>query len=325
MEYVAGIDGGGTKTVAILADMDGKIVAHSSGGPTNPNVVSQDKLFYTFKTMLDELEQKQPNSVQNISVLFAGISGTGNEASKNDVGKVLLQLLPENTRVQVEPDTINALYSGTYRSHGIVHISGTGSITYGISSDGVHDRVGGWGYLFGDEGSGYDIGRQGIIQALKAHDGRGSDTILLDQITAFFDVTNPYDLVRKIYTAESPKNEIAPIARLVFQSYKQNDAVAEQIISETVQEISKSIRTLHEKLFNQEEKVKAVLCGGVFNDKEMLPQLLKEELKYCRNIQLVLPKVSPAGGAIIGAYLMKKQHLDNSTIQSIISNLQERR
>ncbi|WP_174614316.1 N-acetylglucosamine kinase [Virgibacillus ihumii] len=317
MEYVAGIDGGGTKTVAILADLDGTIVAQTSGGPTNPNVISGNKLFDTLKTLLDELEQMLPNALWNVSVLFAGIAGTGNNASRITVEQVLKQLLFNKTRIRVEPDTINALYSGTYGKHGIVHISGTGSITYGINAHGVHGRVGGWGYLFGDEGSGYDIGRKGIMRALKAHDGRGPDTVLLKRISSDFEVSNPYDLVRKIYTSESPKNKISPVAKLVFQAYKQNDIVAQQIISDTSQEIKESIGTLYMKLFEKGQNVKVVLCGGVFQEKEILPRLLKEELKHDSNIELIMPNISPAGGAIIGAFLMRNGQLNHSVIKKL--------
>ncbi|WP_077328129.1 N-acetylglucosamine kinase [Virgibacillus siamensis] len=320
MEYAAGIDGGGTKTVALLADMHGNIIARSAGGPANPNVVPYDNLLYTFNNLFDELEQQCPDAMQNVSVLFAGISGAGNAAAKYEIEAVLKQLLPKTTRIQIEADTINALYSGTYGDYGIVHISGTGSITYGINARGQHGRVGGWGYLFGDEGSGYEIGRQGIIHALKAQDGRGPDTVLLDKIYDHFREKNPYELVRKIYTAKIPKEKISPVSKLVFEAYRKSDSVATHIIADAADEISMSIRTLYNNMFNQHDSVRAVLCGGIFYETDIIPPLLYEKLTDCSKIELSIPKLNPAGGSLIGAYLMKDQQLDNTVIESLISN-----
>lgn len=322
MEYIIGIDGGGTKTTAVIANMKGEILVQTSAGPTNPNVISTEVVFQTLSIIIHELKKQSPVAYQNIINVFAGISGAGNDKAKKSLKEMIEQLVcNDNVQVNVESDPINALYSGTYGQPGIVQISGTGSITYGINDKAEHGRVGGWGYLFGDEGSGYDLGRQGVIAALKFHDGRGNKTILLEMLRDYFKVTSEFDLVQKIYASPSPKNEISPISKMVIQAYKNDDKVAQQIILNVVNEISLSIKTLHMRLFQSEQIVKAVLCGGVFNEKEVLPRLLKEELLDTKNIHLTIPEMSPVGGSVIGAFLMENRHQGPHVIQNIISTI----
>ncbi|MFC4557591.1 N-acetylglucosamine kinase [Virgibacillus kekensis] len=322
MDHVIGIDGGGTKTSAVIADSDGRIIIKAIAGPTNPNVVPHDEVFETLSTLFNELKNQFAGTALNITTVFAGVSGAGNDTAKKALMEMISKLVDATVEVVVEADPINALYSGTYGQPGIVQISGTGSITYGINSESEHGRVGGWGYLFGDEGSGYDLGRQGVIAVLKAADGRGKKTILQENILEYFQVNNEFDLVQNIYTAPSPKSEISAISRMVLEAYRKEDKVAREIVADIVKEMGVSINTLHQKLFNEREKVKVVLCGGVFKDKDILPQLLKAELKEAEYLQLTAPEMSPVGGSVIGALLhQNKEKPREEVIQTIISTI----
>ncbi len=311
-----GIDGGGTKTVAVIADRNGKVIAQTRVGSTNPNSCSKQELEKTFRELFHTLEVQVPTSFQKITNLFAGIAGTGNEANKIFLKDMIKQFVPAHTLIHVEPDTINALYSGTYGNPGIVQISGTGSITYGINKNQKHDRVGGWGYLLGDEGSGYDIGRQGIMAVLKAYDGRGPNTIMSQRMFTYFNKDNGHDFIQKIYSSPSPKNEIAALSKIVIQSFKQQDPEADRIIGSVIQEITHSIKTLYKKLFSEHDKVKVVLCGGIFSEKA-IAELVKISLNDDPNKTVVLPDIPPVGGSLIGAYVMGGEHPTSDIIKNI--------
>ncbi|WP_088052888.1 N-acetylglucosamine kinase [Virgibacillus dakarensis] len=317
MEYVIGIDGGGTKTDAMLATTNGIVLAKTSAGPSNPNIVKRDRLVQNIKIILRSLENQVPNASRMVSCLFAGISGASSTEAKEVLYEILEQLVPKNVQVCIEPDTINALYSGTYGKPGIVQILGTGSITYGINKKLEHDRVGGWGYLFGDEGSGYDIGRQAITTALKFQDGRNPKTVLLNMLLEHFVVDNSYELVHKIYSSKNPKELISPLSKMVFEAYRKHDFAAQQIIHNVVKEVTLNIKILHKKLFLSGEKVEVVLCGGVFRDRDLLPELLRKELYPY--LDVILPVMLPVGGSLIGAFLMKNMEIEDSVIKNIIS------
>lgn len=321
MTYIAGIDGGGTKTTAVITTTDGKVAAKASAGPVNPNVVKQDELYETFSGLMHDLKQQDKMAFNHLTSLFAGISGAGNDKAVQMLTSLLKELIPEKTRVRVEPDTINALYSGTLGEPGIVQIAGTGSITFGLNAEGRRDRTGGWGYLFGDEGSGYDIGKAGITAALKAFDGRGEDTMLFDMICSHFRINDPHNLIQYIYSLPSPKIAISPVAKLVFEAYKQHDAAAAEIITGAATELTNSIRTLKMKLCQSEEKVNVVLCGGIFDDRDVLLKLLKKELQSDQTLTIITPEMTPVGGSIIGACLMENGPPDEAIVQNFIPHV----
>lgn len=313
LAYVIGIDGGGTKTVAVLADRLGYVLDTVIAGPTNINTTSEQDVEEVFRVLFQVLKEKHPLAFEHVSTVFAGISGAGSEHTQQKIKRFIMNGLSDKVITYVEPDTINALFSGTYGEAGIVQISGTGSITYGVNEAGVYDRVGGWGYLLGDEGSGYDIGRNAMIAALHAADGRGEKTLLLNLIFNHFKVNSARQLIEKIYQAPVPKNEISPVAKLVFQAYYKKDTIAEQILHRAADDITTGILTLANRLFAANSSVPVVLCGGVFHDRNVLPPMIRKQLtSKTDKLTLRLPDITPAAGSVIGA--LKFGH------QSIISN-----
>src|SRR5699024_5601159 len=153
---------------------------------------------------------------------------------------------------------------------GIVQISGTGSITYGIDHEGKRDRVGGWGHLIGEKGSGYGLGSDALEAVFAAHDQLGPSTLLKKTVPAFFDEQTPPDLIPLIYQATRPKVTIASLGRLVMEAADQDDAVATDILYQNGYFIGQCIKTLASKLFHQDTFINVVLDGGLFNRIELI-------------------------------------------------------
>jgi N-acetylglucosamine kinase-like BadF-type ATPase len=317
MSYVIGIDGGGTKTQVMLADEHGNILTNEQYGSTNPNTVSNASLQETFQQIFQAIHDKIPNSLKQVSSVFAGISGAGSPDSALRLMNMIKGYFSTDTTVDVEPDSLNALYSGTFGGPGIVQICGTGSITYGVNQHLEQDRVGGWGYLLGDEGSGYDVGRQGITAALQYEDGRGPKTIMLDLLYEYFNVNTGRQLIDKIYQSESPKLAISPVSKLVFQAFNQQDPVANTILTNVATEIYRSIDTLGRRLFSQEEdSIPVILCGGLFQHSTVLANLVMNNGKQ-PNYTFVLPDVPPVVGSIAGAIQRSHGKLKNDVISRL--------
>src|SRR5690625_3997614 len=163
MTYVLGIDGGGTKTTGIIVDEDGNVVAEATVGASNPNIVGQEDLISRFTELITTLENEDAASFNRLTQVFAGISGAGHGNSQQQQRDVLRRILPATVPITVDNDAIIALYAGTFGRPGIVQIAGTGSITYGINEKGCRGRVGGWGHLYGVEGSSYSSGLAGLL------------------------------------------------------------------------------------------------------------------------------------------------------------------
>ncbi|WP_047980613.1 N-acetylglucosamine kinase [Ornithinibacillus contaminans] len=318
MVYVVGIDGGGTKTDVVVADVKGNVYMCTTYGTTNPNTISKQELEETIASIFRDLRRKI--TVTEVHAVFAGISGAGSPETKQYLEGLLLKYVGDTTEVRVEIDALNALYSGTIGKPGIVQICGTGSITYGITSQGKQDRVGGWGYLVGDEGSGYDIGRRGISAALKRLDGRGKDTILVELLFDRFGVHNARSLIDKIYQANNPKVKIAPVSELVLRAFEKGDEVSSEIVRAVVSDVGDSIRVLYRKLFHDDEvaPVPVVLCGGVFQAKRVIPVLLREELQDLgSSIAIMLPELPPVAGSVFAAYNMIGLTPDEGLIEAL--------
>ncbi|MEN1967378.1 BadF/BadG/BcrA/BcrD ATPase family protein [Lentibacillus sp. N15] len=324
MPHIIAIDGGGTKTNAVLADDTGSIYAYSSTGPTNPNTISGEVLEQTLQLLFADLKKQASESFAKVTTVFAGIAGASSPQNAKQLQFSLEQISPANASITVEIDTVNALYSGTYGKPGMVQIAGTGAISFGINQHRHRERVGGWGYLLGDEGSGYAIGQQGIIAVLKAYDGRGEQTILTKIVSQYFGVARGEEIIQHVYSSAIPKVEIAAAAKLVFQAYKQNDPVAKEIIHRASRELCWSVRTLYRKLFSGEKTI-LVLCGGIFSESSIIPQHIKKDLfQSHQQIEMVLPKLPPVGGAVIGAYLACEITITNKVIENLIENFKKR-
>lgn len=323
MGYVIGIDGGGTKTEIVLADLNGNVIAKSLGDPTNPNLINAVGLEHNFLKLLSDIELQAPKMYRQVTSIFAGISGAATKEVQQKIESILQSIVAVGVQIQVQPDSINALYSGTYGAPGIVQIAGTGSITYGINECNEHYRIGGWGYLFGDEGSGFDLGKRAVTAVLAEADGIGEKTKLTEMLLNHFGVSSARTLVQKIYDAPVPKDRLSPLSKIVFQAYREHDNVAVGIVRHVAKRLSNAILTLYQKYYQDTSIIKVVLCGGVFNDKIILPRLIEQEIVHQKNIQIVQPQMQPVGGSLIGAYLMEKQTLTDDGIANMIYTLRK--
>jgi N-acetylglucosamine kinase-like BadF-type ATPase len=158
-------------------------------------------------------------------------------------------------------------------------------------------RAGGWGYLIGDEGSGYAIGAAALRAVMHAYDGRGPSTLLTELVLEHRGLSEPPELVRNIYGAESPRLDVASLAGLVEQAADQNDAVAIAILEESARQLSKSLSSVYPKL--DSSAIPLILSGGVILHGEKLRQDLD---RACKNMGLVFTDVhyvlEPAEGAV---------------------------
>ena len=133
-------------------------------------------------------------------------------------------------------DALIALSGAMAGGPGIITIAGTGSIAYGRNSDKRVARVGGWGYIYGDEGGGFDLTRQAVRAALRYEEGWGPATALREMLLAETGATDANDLVHRLYTIEYPRPQIASLSKLVDRAAMEGDAVAHGILTNASQQ-----------------------------------------------------------------------------------------
>lgn len=244
---IVGIDGGGTKTEMVLCDEYGHVLNHVVGGPSSPTSQSVDRAIANIRDTLETLLKDFGGLHGKIDSLFAGISGgsVGNNSAM--LKKEFEQMLPCCTVMNNGSDAVNALRSVVANGDALIAIAGTGSSVFANVGGEMH-QVGGWGYLLGDEGSGFDLGQRALKSALRAIDGRGETTLLMQRCEEVLGETVAKAIPR-LYAGG--RMEIAAFARILLETAQQGDAVAQTQLDEAVRNLAETIiaagRHIHSK------------------------------------------------------------------------------
>jgi N-acetylglucosamine kinase-like BadF-type ATPase len=256
MEYILGVDGGGTKTLALLADLNGNVLGRGVGGPSNTSAVGFDAACLALDSAINMACIDCPGQ---ISALCLGLAGAGRKEDIERLQNWAVHKFPE-TAVKVVSDAEILLEAGAPSGPALALICGTGSIVYGRTLTGKLLRAGGWGYLFGDEGSGYAIGIAALRAVMQAYDDRGPETSLSGLILGRYGLHTPPELIQAIYSTESPRTAVAGLSDLVEQAVGRGDSVAIDILDEAAQELARTIAAVYSKL--GASAVPLVVTGG---------------------------------------------------------------
>ena len=297
IQYYLGIDGGGTKTVFLLTDMRGVKLCSATLGASNPNDVGFDA---TCALLSDGIDTVTGGYDRAAISCFAGIAGaaTGDHASK--ITEFLRSL--GFARAEAASDLALSLAVCLGDGDGIAVIAGTGSVAVGRCGEQLY-RAGGYGYLFGDAGSGFALGQGAILAALQAEDGSGAPTILQGMVTDQCGTERVLSSLSDFY--RGGKTEIARYAPLIFKAHAQGDAVATRILTDNVRAIAASVRALATRMGT--DYVRVVICGGLSKQHAVLLPLLQDALSDdSRTYSLSAAQDAPIQGALYLAGLRKQ-------------------
>jgi N-acetylglucosamine kinase-like BadF-type ATPase len=267
--HVLGIDAGGTKTVCLLADAEGRVISEARGPGANLQASGELEVE---KVLHVVMEEAIGDRYVSLAAICLGIAGVDREEDAAIV-RGLMRRIGYKARVLVVNDALVALVAGVGDDPGIVIIAGTGSIAYGRSRTGHAARAGGWGYVLGDEGSGYWIGRLALRAVVRHADGRGRPTALTPRILAHFNVTKPQGLVHEVYYRNLRPPAIAALAIHVQSAYEAGDQVASDILDSGARELVASAASVVDQLAMRDDEFLFVLAGGIF---QVVPRLASE-------------------------------------------------
>lgn len=294
--YIIGIDGGGTGTVGILTTETGQCLAQVQLGPSNYHVVGEAKTRAVLKNVVEELCEKAGIPLTSAIHFCLGMAGLGRAEDRKIIGRICDELGISDNRILTH-DAHIALVGGTEKQHGVIVISGTGAIVYGINAEGKEARASGWGYLLGDEGSGYDIAIKGLRAVARAADGRGSPTELTHRILNALELNAPGDLIRWVHAAS--RDAIAQLSEIVFDAARSRDTIAEQIVDDATDElVCAASSVIHQLEFD--EMFGIVLSGGNLIHQGMFADKLRQAFaRIAPSASIDLPKHDPAYGAVL--------------------------
>jgi N-acetylglucosamine kinase len=303
---VLGLDGGGSKTRCLVVDAAGTILGRGEAAASNYQTVGGEAAYHA---ILDAIAAATAHQSLTIRAVTLGLAGVGRPHDQQIVHD-WLQLLQQDSRlpliwdlhprgVRICPDCEIALVGGLGGDVGLATIAGTGAIAYGRNDSGQVARASGWGYLLGDEGSAYDIGRQGLRAVVRAADGRSPQTQLSLAICQHLGLDGVQDLVRRVYDPDWLPRDMAKLAPVVDQVARLGDAVATGILHDAAAELAIASRSVYQQLFPANHAVELVTLGGTWQRQGQLRQRFQQQITAsCPQIQVVAPRHEAVYGAV---------------------------
>lgn len=255
-----GIDAGGSKTELLAAREQSNELLNLFGSSGNPARVGFDGSVDVLSELILQATQRLPDGA--IAAVCAGVAGAGRADDQRRIREGILNELgdraPNVLRITHDGDiALEAAFEG---ESGIMVIAGTGSVTLARTRSGDFKRAGGWGYLIGDEGSGFTLGSRGLRALAHAFDG-GPHTVLADLLASSRDVVTPDDLSRIVYQDKVPLQKFAP---MVIQAARDGDDVALDIVTDETERLARQVRWLADRC--PDIRTQLALLGGVTNE-----------------------------------------------------------
>ncbi len=301
---VIGVDGGGTRTRAVVMNGE-RILGEGAAGPSNPLRVGIANGATAIREAVDKACAAALIHRDDLVVAGVGLAGIRRKDVRARMHDALVQTLGIKN-VELVSDGDIALYGATDGRPGIVVISGTGSIAVGMNRQGKRAYAGGWGPVAGDDGSGSWIARRALQAVARATDERGPKTSLTTAACEFFQVATPDDLATAIYAPTITNDRIAGFSKLVIQAARDGDEVAQEILKEAGKELGKAAVTVVRKLKMEHERFQVAFVGGVFAAGELVTEPLREQIKrHAKSAFIDNPSFSPT----IAAARMAQENL----------------
>jgi N-acetylglucosamine kinase-like BadF-type ATPase len=295
---VFGADGGGTKTVGLLADEHARIIAERTAGATNANVVGVETAVENLAVLLRGCCEDARCSIADVRAIVLGLAGAGRKAVREEIGERLRERLHVRGRLVVETDARIALEGAFEGAAGIVVIVGTGSVVIGKGEDGTIAMMGGWGRMLGDEGSGYALGVEALKSVAAALDGRAPHTRLTGLVVNELKRTTREDILALVYQDGFDPAGLAP---LVLDAASQGDDAARALLERGASDLAAQAHALALKL-SLSGRIPIALWGGLVQQENVYKQMLSRRLReVIAHAELCSPRHSPAVGAVVMA------------------------
>lgn len=298
MTLLLGIDGGGTKTTALLADVSGRVLGRGVTGSSNYHAIGAETAFSAIHEAVHTAFAEARQSTSALEAVCLGLAGVGRAPDRALFTDWAEREWPNAKRILVN-DAELVLAAGTPDGWGVALICGTGSIAFGKTRDGRAARAGGWGYLLGDEGSGYAIGLAALRAIVRAYDGHAPATELNSAVLAQWQLTTPTDLINYIYRPKLPRVEIAELTPLVEKVAAEGDEVALEILRAAGNEMAELVKTVMNRL-SVHEPIPCALAGSVILNGQFTLRFFQEAVNQ---LDLRLAPITsvpePAHGALV--------------------------
>jgi N-acetylglucosamine kinase-like BadF-type ATPase len=304
-KYFLGVDGGQSRTIALIGDEHGRVVGIGIAGPSNHTrgPAGATKFISAITACLAAACGRAGLDPGAIGFASACLGFSGGPEDKEAILRGMLR----SETITVTHDALIALVGALAGDPGVITIAGTGSIAFGRNASGQCARAGGWGYLFGDEGGAFWIVAQALRAVLRSVEGWGQATSLGPALLAASGARDAHELLHRLYTVDWPRPRTAGLAKLVDEAAQQGDPIAAEILNAAASQLAAIASAVRRQLFPSGEAVRITYVGGVFGSACVLANFRKLAESEPGN-SVVAPVHGPAAGALLEAYRVAGIH-----------------
>jgi N-acetylglucosamine kinase-like BadF-type ATPase len=302
--FVLGIDGGATKTLAAVLDLERGDVHVGHAGPSNEDAVGA-------KAAVDALLGSADSAIERAGIERGRLAAAVIAVAGTDTDSIARSVRAARTDAWVVVnDVVGAWATATGAGPGVAAIAGTGSNVFGVGSEGRAWRVGGWGHLLGDEGSGYWLGVQSIKAALRDRERSGPPTALSDAAAAFFELPSVEALASLVYSKPLTKGEIAAFAIETAKLAEGGDEVARELYERGASELGQQIVAVIRQTglaegARADEPFPVGLIGSAYKAGPVFVEPLTRVIHECApHARVDKVEMAPVGGSLILAARM---------------------
>jgi glucosamine kinase len=292
--YLMGIDGGGSSIRVVITTFALEVVSESRGETANPSAIGRERAAARIRAAMHAAMQNAGITSEQIGAVGIGVAGAAASHSEAWLREVVAGVV-SGARVAASADYEIALVGSRGERKGVLVLAGTGSLAYGVNDAGESALVGGWGYLLGDEGSGYWLGLEGLRAVARAADGQGEATSLSHTLLAALGVGQAREIIRWLYGGEQAKTrEVAELVPLVLGSAEGGDAIAQDIVRRGADALASSAEAVMQRLRIQTTDY--AFAGGMLQTDNPLSEALCQRLGLSER---PVASYSPVMGAAI--------------------------
>jgi len=303
-QYIMGLDGGGSKTSAVVINENKEKLGESTRGSSNFHLTNTEKLKKILAETMQAAVEDAGIKLTQLSAVTWALAGVGRPTEAKILEAMRSELLP-NIPGSVVNDAVGALVGGTGSRKGIVLISGTGTIAYGEDGTGKIARAGGWGHVL-DYGSGYSIAQESLRAIVAAKDGRDLPTRLYKKMQENLGIQNTDELINWLYAPERQVAEIALLAPQVLNSAEEGDLLATDILLRAAESLARSVDAVSRRLNFTDKSFPLILAGGLLQNSRFYSRLVSQSIRTrVPSARIQLAKADAA----IGAALLAREKL----------------
>ncbi len=297
-----GVDGGSSKTEAVVMDAAGHVQGRGLAPPSNPNSVGLEAAAAALRQAIEQALAQANARVSDVAAICLCLSGVDRPGERAQVAD-LVRRIHSFPHILVHNDAAGALAAGTGRLLGVVVIAGTGTIAYGFDRHGRSARAAGWGALLADYGSGFWIGMEALHAIVCAADGRGPATALTERVLAHLGLRAPQDLIAWTYGQPLHWDRFAALVPVVAEVARAGDPVARDILRRAGRHLADSALAVIRRLHMAEQAFDLVLAGSVWQVGELIQAPMREAIqRHAPRARFIIPSRTPAEGAALLAW-----------------------